>query len=417
MRVNFASWTRNVWKFALSATIIIGIATASSPTYLRRKNVVKQVGDIFTTDNAKNNIHVTQVTPTDLENINSAVAEHVFRLLNDSVDDRRPISIDSMRPRLDRNGSTPSIAAARNRLRGRETSSGLSPSLTVPSVPRSPATIPQPRSLDAKVTDEDMRNNTKATKMRKQQNRPKLPINNIDPVPDFSSDQDGTEKLSKTVRQYIESDGYPSKLQLEAIQFENEKKMKNDGEKSKLANNRVQYKYPNRPISTKTAIGGIETGAGDTFYPTTVTEGRDLPIMPKSSAEEITPKIINGEDAPLGMYPWYVGLGEGFCGGTLVAPEFILTAAHCLGGFFDKVTVGKFCTDRFDNCGQEKDVMFVKEIIPHPNFRFTQGDEIENMNFDIGLVKIERTGIIPARMDLDGVSSQYANGEWSPFDI
>uniref|UniRef100_A0A6S8WYX6 Peptidase S1 domain-containing protein n=1 Tax=Chaetoceros debilis TaxID=122233 RepID=A0A6S8WYX6_9STRA len=420
MRVISTSW--KVWIFLLAATIIIGVATASE-----HGGVPVTIGGMLTAGNAKSNFDVVQETDKEPspepEKINSALAKHIFQLLDGSVHNRHLSnrSINSTSARVDRKGSTPgSGISARKRLRGRETSSRLPPSLNVPLVPKDSVTISQPRSLDEKVpvrtVDDEIRHvakimmklqekldYAKATEMRKSQNRPKLPITNIDDGTDLSSERGDTEKLNKTVRKYIEPGGYLSKLQQEAIQFENEKQVKRDGNKSKLANIGGQYKYPNRPISTNIATDGIETE--DAVDPTTVVGVRDLPV-PISSASKLTPKIINGEDAPLDMYPWYAGLGEGFCGGTLVAPEFILTAAHCLGQFFENVTVGKFCTDRFDNCGQKKDVVNVIDIIPHPKFKF----DGEDLSFDIGLVQIERTSIAPTRMDLDGVSSQYADG-------
>ena len=39
--------------------------------------------------------------------------------------------------------------------------------------------------------------------------------------------------------------------------------------------------------------------------------------------------VVGGEDAPRGAYPWIVALSRG-CGGTLIAPDRILTAGHCV---------------------------------------------------------------------------------------
>jgi trypsin len=44
------------------------------------------------------------------------------------------------------------------------------------------------------------------------------------------------------------------------------------------------------------------------------------------------PRIINGVDAPEGRYPYTVSLDTGayhFCGGSLIAPNVVLSAAHC----------------------------------------------------------------------------------------
>src|SRR5690606_9579314 len=55
--------------------------------------------------------------------------------------------------------------------------------------------------------------------------------------------------------------------------------------------------------------------------------------------------IVNGIPATQGSWPWQVRIladtddPKGFCGGSLIRPDWVLTAAHCLQGR-EKVAVG-----------------------------------------------------------------------------
>ena len=85
-------------------------------------------------------------------------------------------------------------------------------------------------------------------------------------------------------------------------------------------------------------------------------------------------KIIGGDEATEDRYPYAASLSDDvghFCGGSLIARDVVLSAAHCddQGSGNYKVTVGRHAHD--DNDGQE---LTVKQAIPHPNYNFLTTD-------------------------------------------
>ena len=85
----------------------------------------------------------------------------------------------------------------------------------------------------------------------------------------------------------------------------------------------------------------------------------------KNSRTRIAPRIVGGQQAQPTRWPWAVAItfprADGslfqYCGGTLIAPRWVLTAAHCDVRLGDSVIVGRH--DLTTNAGEVIDVQRV----------------------------------------------------------
>lgn len=121
-------------------------------------------------------------------------------------------------------------------------------------------------------------------------------------------------------------------------------------------------------------------------------------------------RVMGGWDAPLNKYPWFAMLKTRYswptgCGGMLVAPQWVLTAAHCVvGAFVRGVEVGKFCRSD-NNCNQAKENIGVDRVVTDPLYN----NPVANIH-DFALIKLEsRSSILPVTMD-SGYSPHFLDG-------
>jgi secreted trypsin-like serine protease len=84
-----------------------------------------------------------------------------------------------------------------------------------------------------------------------------------------------------------------------------------------------------------------------------------------SSEVKKSQRVIGGRESTQGRYSYAVSLADdlgSFCGGSLIAPDIVLSAAHCASGDY-RVIIGRHDLDT-----DEGDEVEVKREIVHPQY-------------------------------------------------
>jgi len=104
------------------------------------------------------------------------------------------------------------------------------------------------------------------------------------------------------------------------------------------------------------------------------------------SGAKFNPQIVGGQNAAPHQFPWQVGIfmdNSYFCGGSIISDEWIMTAAHCVDGFFSyDVIIGAHEINSFFEEGRV-------EVSTTDDYIHPQWDPF-NLANDIGFLKVPK---------------------------
>lgn len=128
-----------------------------------------------------------------------------------------------------------------------------------------------------------------------------------------------------------------------------------------------------------------------------------------SQLKSIQPKIVNGTDAKIEEFPYLVALMYNTslrCAGTLLNEYWVLSAAHCLGGNPELMTI-EYATTVISNGFNGTREKAVERVIVHERYSSSQ------IRDDVGLLKLQEpldTGLQGTYVKLAMPGSYYRTG-------
>lgn len=136
-----------------------------------------------------------------------------------------------------------------------------------------------------------------------------------------------------------------------------------------------------------------EVGTCETAQPRALT---------KKELRKGSTKIVGGKESAPGAHPWMAAISENgkdaYCGGALIAKDWVLTAAHCQVALTDKVILGRQDLSK-QTVGKAVDV---SEVKTHAKY------DSDSQDFDVALVHLKGASTLPFVPVYDGTAELAA---------